>query len=164
MFITALVERDKPRNQLRSPATEECIKKEEGCSLQENEGNRRYLVGKLILYQKDNMVPRLYTDTYNHAHVCSMKAEKKLFTGTGGTKGRKKRSNKNMRVEASHTGGSVYIYLSQMGLVQSWEQSLGRVRKPSGVISLCTWDEAHTSYQAPSASYSTLFLTFLLAF
>lgn len=112
MFFTALVERDKPRNQLRSPATEECIKKEEGCSLQENECNCRYLVGKLILYQKDNMVPRLYTDTYNHVHVCSMKAEKKLFTGTGGTKGRKKRSNKNMHVETSHTGGSVYIYIS----------------------------------------------------
>lgn len=72
------------------------------------------IVGKLILYQKDNMVPRFYTDTYNQVHVCNMKAEKKLFKGTGGTKGRKKRSNKNMCVDASHTGGSVYIYLSQM--------------------------------------------------
>lgn len=116
------------------------------------------IVGKLILNQKDNMVPRFYTDTYNHAHVCNREAEKKLFTGTEGTKGGEEKQQENC-VDASHTCRCVYISLSDM--VQYWEQSLGRVRKPNEVINFCTSDEAHASYQVPSVSYSTLLLTFL---
>lgn len=118
------------------------------------------IVGKLILYQKDSMVSRFYqTHTIMHMYVIR-KQKRNCLQGQKGLKGGK-RSDKNVCVDASHTCGSVDIYLSQIVPGQSWEQSLRRLRKLNGVINLCTWDEAHTSYQAPSVSYSTLLLTFL---